>query len=129
MLASHNTSVGKLHNDILAMMRGDAQHSISVDTAEGGAENQAFRIDDEYLHTLEASGILPTRLTLKVGASVILLRNMNPAEGFCNGTRMVVKGQYCFRWSFPLLSYSSPSCQMTEGLVYARVFSSCGHQS
>jgi len=90
LLASHNTSVSELNNDILATMGGDPQHFISVDTAEQGADNEAFHMDDEYLHTLEASGIPPARLTLKIGAPVMLLRNMNPANGFCNGTRLVV---------------------------------------
>nr|GEX54969.1 ATP-dependent DNA helicase PIF1-like [Tanacetum cinerariifolium] len=31
-----------------------------------------------------------TRLELKVGASLILLRNLNLANGLCNGTRMIV---------------------------------------
>jgi hypothetical protein len=37
-------------------------------------------MDVEYLHTLEASGIPPARLTLKAGALVISPHNMNPAE-------------------------------------------------
>jgi hypothetical protein len=51
-------------------------------------------MDDEYLYTLKASGIPPARLTLKISALVILLRNMNPANGFCNGTRLVVVRMY-----------------------------------
>src|SRR5271170_3677616 len=54
-------------------------------------DDEAFHMDNEYLHTLEASGIPPARLTLKVGAPVILMRNMNPAKGFCNSTRCIVK--------------------------------------
>ena len=33
----------------------------------------------------------PHTLALKLGAIVILLRNLNTKEGLCNGTRMVVK--------------------------------------
>ena len=35
----------------------------------------------EYLHTLEASGILRARLTLKIGGPVVLMRNMNSKVG------------------------------------------------
>jgi hypothetical protein len=91
ILASHNTSVADLNSDILRLMSGEAQTFVSVDSAEQGADDEAFHMDDEYLHTLEASGIPPARLTLKVGAPVILTRNMNPANGFCNGTRCIVK--------------------------------------
>jgi len=34
--------------------------------------------------------LLPALLCLKVGSPVILLRNLDPGEGLCNGTRMVV---------------------------------------
>ena len=30
-------------------------------------------------------------LTLKVGAIVILLRNINVKEGLCNGSRLIIK--------------------------------------
>jgi hypothetical protein len=91
ILASHNTSVAELNGDVLQIMGGDPQVFMSVDHAEQGADHEAFHMDDEYLHTLETSGIPPARLTLKVGAPVILMRNMNPAKGFCNGTRCIVK--------------------------------------
>ena len=45
----------------------------------------------EYLHILETSGIPSARLTLKISPPEILMRNMNPANGFYNGTRCIVK--------------------------------------
>ena len=36
------------------------------------------------------NSMLPALLCLKVGSPVILLRNLDPGEGLCNGTRMVV---------------------------------------
>jgi len=44
----------------------------------------------EFLQQLNASGLSPALLCLKVGSPVILLRNLDPGEGICNGTRMVV---------------------------------------
>jgi len=44
----------------------------------------------EFLQQLNASGLPPALLCLKVGSPVILLRNLDPGEGLCNGTRMVV---------------------------------------
>jgi len=44
----------------------------------------------EFLQQLNSSGLLPALLCLKVGCLVILLRNLDPGEGLCNGTRMVV---------------------------------------
>ena len=44
----------------------------------------------EFLQQLNAGGLSPALLCLKVGSPVILLRNLDLGEGFCNGTRMVV---------------------------------------
>jgi adenine/guanine phosphoribosyltransferase-like PRPP-binding protein len=64
---------------------------MSVDHAEQGANDEAFHMDVEYLYTLEASGIPPAWLALKIGAPVILMRNINPPKGFYNGTRCIIK--------------------------------------
>ena len=44
----------------------------------------------EFLQQLNTGGLPPALLCLKVGCPVILLRNLDPGEGLCNGTRMVV---------------------------------------
>ena len=51
-------------------------------------------IDDvhtpEFLNTVTASGLPNHKLRLKVGVSVMSLRNMNTRYGLCNGTRLVI---------------------------------------
>ena len=44
----------------------------------------------EFLQQLNAGGLPSALLCLKVSSPVILLRNLDPGEGLCNGTRMVV---------------------------------------
>ena len=44
----------------------------------------------EFLNTLTPNGLPPHVLKLKVGCPIILLRNIDPANGLCNGTRLVV---------------------------------------
>ena len=44
----------------------------------------------EFLQQLNASGLPPALLCLKVSSLVILLRNLDPGKELCNGTRMVV---------------------------------------
>jgi hypothetical protein len=45
----------------------------------------------EFLNTLTPNGIPPHVLKLKIGCPVILLRNLDPANELCNGTRLVVR--------------------------------------
>jgi ATP-dependent DNA helicase PIF1 len=45
----------------------------------------------EFLHSLNESGLPPHELKITQGCPVILTRNLNPAAGLCNGTRMTVQ--------------------------------------
>ncbi|XP_028784202.1 ATP-dependent DNA helicase PIF1-like [Neltuma alba] len=42
----------------------------------------------EFLNTISSSGMPPHKLILKVGAPIMLLRNIDQALGLCNGTRL-----------------------------------------
>ncbi|RCV33104.1 hypothetical protein SETIT_7G056000v2 [Setaria italica] len=48
----------------------------------------------EFLNTLTPTELPLHLLKLKIGCSVILLRNIDPMNGLCNGTRLVVQ---CFQ--------------------------------
>jgi len=41
--------------------------------------------------SLTLSGLPPHKLNIKLGAPVMLLRNMDPSRGHCNGTRYIVR--------------------------------------
>jgi hypothetical protein len=45
----------------------------------------------EFLNTLNFSGLPTHKLTLKVGMPIILLRNIAPTDGLCNGTRLICR--------------------------------------
>nr|XP_051190271.1 uncharacterized protein LOC127303598 [Lolium perenne] len=48
--------------------------------------------DPEFLNDLTPNGLPPHTLKLKIKCPIILLRNIDPASGSCNGTRLVVRG-------------------------------------
>lgn len=59
----------------------------SVDN-EGEAEELLYPV--EYLNSIEASGLPLSKLRLKIGAPVIVLQNLDPTTGVCNGTRGIL---------------------------------------
>ena len=59
----------------------------SADTVENPED--AFRFNTEYLNTLRPNGFPHHVLNLKPGMPLMLLRNINPRQGLCNGTRLI----------------------------------------
>ncbi|KAG5562227.1 hypothetical protein RHGRI_005083 [Rhododendron griersonianum] len=65
--------------------------------------NITNRYPNEYLNSLNPSGLLPFKLDLKVGCPIMLLRNIAPKGGLCNGTRlMIVKHQFPIRLAYAM---------------------------
>ncbi|XP_021832238.1 uncharacterized protein LOC110772138 [Prunus avium] len=48
----------------------------------------------EFLNSICIGGLPPHKLTLKRGAPVMLLRNIDPKLRLCNGTRLLCRGSY-----------------------------------
>ncbi|GKC32397.1 ATP-dependent DNA helicase PIF1-like protein [Tanacetum coccineum] len=53
----------------------------------------------EFLNTLNFPGMPPHALQLKKELPIMLLRNVNPTQGLCNGTRLIITdlGQFVLR--------------------------------
>jgi ATP-dependent DNA helicase PIF1 len=60
---------------------------MSADTVRG---DNATLYPTEYLNSINASGLPLARLALKPGCPLMLLRNLDPTNGLCNGTRMIL---------------------------------------
>lgn len=86
ILTTKNVYVDALNNKALELRPGPALHKLSADSTD----DTINFIPTEFLNSLTPSGCPPHDLQLKVGCPVILLRNLNPKRGLCNGTRMVV---------------------------------------
>lgn len=91
-------TVDLLNQKILDLMPGESTTLCSADSSDISDE-EVYQVSPEYLQTLNPGNFPPSRLTLKVGCIIMLLRNLNPQRGLCNGTRMIVKeiGSYLLK--------------------------------
>lgn len=69
--------------------------SSSCDAAVASSEDAAFAdptvLPVEFLNSLNFNGIPPHDLCLNVGQALMMIRNLDPGRGLCNGTRLVLK--------------------------------------
>ena len=57
---------------------------------DGTSGNDLHELPIKQLQSIDIPSLPPSQLSLKIGAPVLLLRNLSPRDGLCNGTRMVV---------------------------------------
>jgi hypothetical protein len=88
ILTPKNSVVDRINDIAIGEMIGEQQVFLSADSSD----NKLY--STEFLNKLTPSGVPPHRLVLKVGAPVMLLRNIAPHRGLCNGTRLIVKEIY-----------------------------------
>ncbi|XP_073139053.1 uncharacterized protein [Henckelia pumila] len=86
ILASKNEYVDRLNDKIIHIFPGDAHVFTSFDEAIDVSQNY---YPQEFLNSLTPNGMPPHRLVLKKNCTIMLLRNLDPSDGLCNGTRMV----------------------------------------
>lgn len=90
-MAADNAIVNEINFNMVQELPGDLKtfKFKSIDTVDN--DDQRLDYPVEFLNMLNPSGIAEHELHLKVGAPVILLRNINVKAGHCNGTRYIIK--------------------------------------
>uniref|UniRef100_K3Z0E3 ATP-dependent DNA helicase n=1 Tax=Setaria italica TaxID=4555 RepID=K3Z0E3_SETIT len=89
ILSTRNDCVDNINLKMIERFQGDEMVYYSFDSVEDDPHNY-YPI--EFLDTLTPNGVPPHMLKLKINCPIILLRNIDPANGLCNGTRLVVRG-------------------------------------
>jgi ATP-dependent DNA helicase PIF1 len=87
ILTPLNDDVNIINSDILKSVEGVESEYLSIDNM---VEDYVEEVSPEILNSYSLASFPKHRLTLKAGAVVILLRNLNLAQGLCNGTRLVI---------------------------------------
>ncbi|UYV84241.1 hypothetical protein LAZ67_X001641 [Cordylochernes scorpioides] len=77
--------------EIPLFLKIDSKSAIDIDRVECINVEEKNNYPTEFLNSLTPRGITPPRLNLKVGAIVMLLRNLNPKKGLCNDTGMAIQ--------------------------------------
>ena len=93
ILAPRNADVSQINQLLLDRMAGDAVQYVAADALlhEAGADPDDHQdVPPEVIRQNEPSSLPPGELNLKTGCPVILLRNLSPSQGLCNGTRLVI---------------------------------------
>ena len=96
ILCTLNTEVDEVNAITIQAAGGEERIFFSADELAENDDN-INNIPIEFLNSLTSAGFPPHELVLKIGCPVILLRNLNPKIGLCNGTKLVVTsfpGQY-----------------------------------
>lgn len=89
ILTPKNCDVHMLNDMIINKFPRDKYILLFFDEVEGDTHNL---YQHEYLHTISPGTLPPHILKIKIWAPLMLLRNIDPKFGLCNGTRLLCRG-------------------------------------
>ncbi|CAD6210906.1 unnamed protein product [Miscanthus lutarioriparius] len=82
-----------INSQIMSQIATEEMSYYSCDTIDDSSANYCTvqcLYPTEFLNTICMSGLPDHHLQLKVGVPIMLLRNLDPTKGLCNGTRLIV---------------------------------------
>ncbi|XP_074356463.1 uncharacterized protein LOC141696182 [Apium graveolens] len=99
VLTPLNEHVDIVNVTVLRRLPGEFKVYKSYDSiCKGSSTSEADEVlyPPEYLNSLKSSGMQNHEIAVKVGAPIMLLRNLNAKKGLCNGTRLIITRCYPF---------------------------------
>ena len=87
ILTPTNKAVDAINDIVVATIPGPSQKLYSADSVDDVRDSRGFSV--EYINSLNPNGIPRHCIELKKGVPVMLLRNLQPSQGLCNGTRLI----------------------------------------
>ena len=92
-LAARNSDIDDLNTAILHRFPGQQQTFYIADAikTQPNVYTDSHHVPVEYLRSITASGLPPGELHVKPGCPLILLWNLAPAWGLCNGTHLILR--------------------------------------
>ncbi|ETA55734.1 hypothetical protein VCUG_02852 [Vavraia culicis subsp. floridensis] len=90
ILTTNNDADKGINDRVLDLMIGNEVTYTSADSIVTEDNDVVANYPLEFLNKQQPSGMPPHKLVLKRGALIMLLRNLDPANGLLNGTHLVV---------------------------------------
>jgi hypothetical protein len=95
VLSTLNADVDSLNKYVLSKFPGQIKEFHSADfiptSEQSGGDDPMLNYPVEYLNEINCSGLPLAKLELKVGCPVMILKNLDPAHGVCNGSRGILR--------------------------------------
>jgi ATP-dependent DNA helicase PIF1 len=88
ILSTKNDCVDRINMSMIKKFQGEERVCHSFDEVVDDPNNY---YPFEFLNTLTPNGLPSHVLKLKKNCPIILLRNIDPANGLCNGTRLMIR--------------------------------------
>jgi len=104
ILASTNEVCLNINKEVIRQLPGQEYVYNSADSIVSDDPSDALNYPTEFLNSITLSGMPPHSLVLKVGTVVMLIRNLCPAKGLCNGTRLIIKSLQRYSITAEILS-------------------------
>ncbi|KAL6570090.1 hypothetical protein OROMI_014604 [Orobanche minor] len=88
ILTPKNDSVHDINELLINKFPGLAVDYYSTDITNDPFQQSYYQ---DYLNSIHTPGLPSHLLRLKINCPIMLLRNINPSEGLCNGTRLICR--------------------------------------
>ena len=87
ILTATNKERHRINEIMVKQSPGEMVELYSADSVDNEQDARSFSV--EFINTLNPTGLPTHHLSLKPGVPVMLIRNLDPSNGLCNGTRLI----------------------------------------